>query len=275
MQNDYDRAREMRDFDTIVLENNRIRAEFLAGFGTRLWSLYDKKLDRELLNVNPVFQLGNLALRNAWFAGGIEWNCGWPGHFPYTASPMHIVTVKDAPYPVLRCFEWERKRGIHWQIDFFLPDDDAAFLCSNVKICNPNPSEKPVYWWTNIAVDETDQSRVIVPADQAITNHSNVEDLPFINNEKESFDFTYPANSPSAKDYFFVLKAEFFASEPGKDSVPSRTLEVNSFAQKNELYYTRSIEISGSGWRTDIAFDKADMNIYDAKQGTGIFRSLK
>ena len=55
-------------------------------------------------------------------------------------------------------------------------------------------------------MDETDQSRVIVPADQAITNHSNVEDLPFINNEKESFDFTYPANSPSAKDYFFVMK---------------------------------------------------------------------
>ena len=78
-----------------------------------------------------------------------------------------------------------------------------------------------------------------------------------------------------AKDYFFVLKAEFFASEPGKDSVPVRTLEVNSFAQKNDLYYTRSIEISGPGWRTDIAFDKADMNVYDAKQGTGIFRSLK
>lgn len=79
----------------------------------------------------------------------------------------------------------------------------------------------------------------------------------------------------AAKDYFFVLKAEFFASEPGKDSVPVRTLEVNSFAQKNDLYYTRSIEISGPGWRTDIAFDKADMNVYDAKQGTGIFRSLK
>ena len=57
--------------------------------------------------------------------------------------------------------------------------------------------------------------------------------------------------------------------------MPVRTLEVNSFAQKNDLYYTRSIEISGPGWRTDIAFDKADMNVYDAKQGTGIFRSLK
>ena len=68
----------------------------------------------------------------------------------------------------------------------------------------------------------------------------------------------------AAKEYYFVLKAEFFTSEPDAKSIPSRTLEVNSFAQKNNLYYTRSIEVSGPGWRTDIAFDKADMNIYKA-----------
>ena len=79
----------------------------------------------------------------------------------------------------------------------------------------------------------------------------------------------------AAKEYYFVLKAEFFTSEPDAKSIPSRTLEVNSFAQKNNLYYTRSIEVSGPGWRTDIAFDKADMNIYKAEQGTGIFRNLK
>ena len=79
----------------------------------------------------------------------------------------------------------------------------------------------------------------------------------------------------ASKDYFFVLKAEFFSSEPKADSVPIRTLEVNSFAKQNNLYYTRSIEISGPGWRTDIVFDKAEMNLYDVKQGTGIFRSLK
>lgn len=78
-----------------------------------------------------------------------------------------------------------------------------------------------------------------------------------------------------AEDYFFVLKAEFFTSEPTETSKPVRTLEVDSFAQKNKLYYTQSLVISGPGWRTDIAFDKADMNIYDPSQGTSIFRSLK
>lgn len=78
-----------------------------------------------------------------------------------------------------------------------------------------------------------------------------------------------------AEEYFFVLKAEFFSSEPNADSKASRTLEIDSFAQKNKLYYTQSLVISGPGWRTDIAFDKADMNLYDPSKGTSIFRSLK
>lgn len=78
-----------------------------------------------------------------------------------------------------------------------------------------------------------------------------------------------------AEDYFFVLKAEFYSSKPDGKLKPLRTLEVDSFAQKNKLYYTRSLVISGGGWRTDITFDKADMNLYDASKGTSIFRSLK
>ena len=79
----------------------------------------------------------------------------------------------------------------------------------------------------------------------------------------------------AAKEYFFVLKAEFFKSLPAEKSIPSRTLEVHSFAQKNKLYYVKSLEIFGPGWRTDVEFDKADMNKYTPEQGTAIFRRLK
>lgn len=78
-----------------------------------------------------------------------------------------------------------------------------------------------------------------------------------------------------AKDYFFVLKAEFFTSEPKENDKPVRTLEVDSFAQKNKLYYTRSLVLSGAGWRTDISFDRADMNLYDPSSTKSVFRSLK
>ncbi|MCZ7665985.1 MAG: DUF5107 domain-containing protein [Chloroflexi bacterium] len=47
-----------------------------------------KPSGRELLAKNPVFQPANLALRNAWFSGGIEWNIGAIGH-----SPLHLCAL--------------------------------------------------------------------------------------------------------------------------------------------------------------------------------------
>jgi hypothetical protein len=204
IQNGYGRDRNEREFQTAVLENNRLRATFLLEFGGRLWSLFDKKLDRELLFANPVFQPGKLAIRNAWFAGGIEWNLGWPGHHPYTFSPLFAAEVNGPGYPVLRLYEWERKRRTPWQIDFFFPDDDAEFLCSCVRITNPSKETMPVYWWSNLAVPETPHTRTLVPATLAITHGTppKVVDIP----EHDGIDITYPANNPAACDFFFYLE---------------------------------------------------------------------
>ena len=49
IQDGYDRAETPRDFDAAILENEAMRAVFLPSLGGRLWSLYDKKRDRELL----------------------------------------------------------------------------------------------------------------------------------------------------------------------------------------------------------------------------------
>ncbi|WP_344841667.1 DUF5107 domain-containing protein [Nonomuraea dietziae] len=51
----------------------------MPGLGGRLWSLVELSTGRELLHRNPVIQPANLALRDAWFAGGVEWNLGTTG----------------------------------------------------------------------------------------------------------------------------------------------------------------------------------------------------
>jgi hypothetical protein len=56
--------------------------------GGKLASIYDKQEQRELLFDNPVFQPANLAVLNAWFSGGIEWNGLIPGHTPFTCSSV-------------------------------------------------------------------------------------------------------------------------------------------------------------------------------------------
>jgi hypothetical protein len=68
MQDGYTRHLQPRDFRVAVLENEVLRATFLLEFGGRMWSLVHKPSGRELLAVNPVFRLANLAIRNAWFS---------------------------------------------------------------------------------------------------------------------------------------------------------------------------------------------------------------
>ncbi len=89
LRNNYNRTRRPRSWKAVVLENDHIRAMFLPQLGARLWSLIDKDTGRELLHCNPVFQPCNLALRNAWISGGVEWNIGIIGHNPYTVDSLY------------------------------------------------------------------------------------------------------------------------------------------------------------------------------------------
>ena len=76
IQDNFNRVRVPRRFHAAIVENEYLRATFLPELGGRLWSLYDKEHGKELLYVNPVFQPANLAIRNAWFSGGVEFNVG-------------------------------------------------------------------------------------------------------------------------------------------------------------------------------------------------------
>lgn len=68
----YERVREPRAIDTLLIENDRLCVTVLPGLGGRIASLRHKPTDRELLYRNPVFQPAAFALNGAWFSGGIE-----------------------------------------------------------------------------------------------------------------------------------------------------------------------------------------------------------
>lgn len=204
MQDNYTRTRRLRDFRVAVLENDILRATFLLEFGGRLWSLLHKPSDRELLSVNPVFQPANLALRNAWFSGGVEWNIGTIGHTPFTCAPLFAARVEGQDgTPVLRMYEWERIRQVTYQIDTWLPDDSPV-LFVRVGIRNPNSREVPMYWWSNIAVPETPTTRVLAPANSAYRyTYDGLKVIPVP--EYEGVDNTYAAKINRAADFFFHI----------------------------------------------------------------------
>src|SRR4051794_8711007 len=204
-QDGYGRDRRPTEHQVAVLENDILRATFLLNRGGRLWSLVHKPTDRELLYRNPVFQPANLALRNAWFAGGVEWNIGTIGHSPTTCEPLHAVRVLQPDgTPVLRMYELERLREVAFQVDAWLPEGSPVLLV-HLRIVNPNDVETPMYWWSNVAVPQADDVRVLAPADRAwqFGNDRELRRVPIP--VPHGRDRTYTTRASEAADYFFAI----------------------------------------------------------------------
>ncbi|MEU5863783.1 DUF5107 domain-containing protein [Nonomuraea sp. NPDC047529] len=204
----YGRERAERELPTVVLENDLLTATFLPGYGGRLWSLVHRPSGRELLHRNPILQPANLALRDAWVAGGVEWNLGTTGHWPLTCEPLHAVRATAADgTPVLRMFEFERLRRLIVRIDAWLPAGSPV-LYVHVSLHNPAHQVTPVYWWSNIAVPESAGSRVLCPADRAF-HFDYVSDLRHVDfpgvDGADGADRSYPARAVRAADYFLDL----------------------------------------------------------------------
>ena len=95
LQDRYSRKRLPLRLKCVVLENEYLRAEFLPEYGGRLYSLFDKENGVDLVMRNPVIQPANLAIRNAWLSGGIEWNIGSVGHTVTTCDNVFCARLKD------------------------------------------------------------------------------------------------------------------------------------------------------------------------------------
>ena len=189
-----------RELNAAILENDYLRAVFLPGLGGRLWSLTDKETGRELLYTNDVICLRNLAIRNAWFSGGVEWNIGIIGHTPFTTDQLFTAHLTDDEgNPVLRMYEYERIRKAEYQMDFWLEEEDR-FLNCRMRIVNSGEETVPMYWWSNIAVSEYQKGRLVVPASRAFSGGVKKE-IPWV----DGIDVTNYEDIPNQVDYFFDI----------------------------------------------------------------------
>lgn len=203
-QNCYERKLSSKKMKLYVLENQYLKAVFLPELGGRLWELTDKNTGKNLLYTNDVIRFSNLAIRNAWFSGGVEWNLGIIGHTPFTCEPLYCVSHTDqSGNPVLRMYEYEQVRKVEYQIDFWLGEEDR-FLNCRMRVVNHTSEVTPMYWWSNIAAPEYKGGRIAVPAKQAFTSARGTVykvDIPMVS----GVDVTTYGDIPNQVDYFFDI----------------------------------------------------------------------
>ena len=180
-----------------------------------VWPLLKtKEPGKSFFSETLFFQPANLANRDAWFSGGIEWNVGQFGHSVLTCAPLFFARVKDREnQDFLRAYEYERSHRIFYAMDFHLPSG-AEHLGVYVRIINDNREEIPMYWWTNTAVKEERDIRVFAAGDQVIYikpesmmeeknqhcfGRSSIVDLPSLPGR----DASYPMKFNYSSEYFF------------------------------------------------------------------------
>lgn len=258
-QNSYAEETE-QEVTVAVLENEYLYAEFLPTLGGRLWKLYDKKKQRDVLYTNDVIRFRNLSIRNAWFSGGVEWNCGIIGHSPFTCSQMYCAFVKGKNgKDVLRFYEFERVREIYYQIDFWL---DENKLMTAVRIENQNSEVVPMYWWSNMATPEYKGGRVVVPANSAYNNSDGMgikkSQIPFDN----GIDVSYPENIPNTIDYFYDIAKNDDKFIANVDSEGYGLLQFSSSNLKGRKLFSWGHRKGSSHWQkmlTDKAGDYVEI----------------
>jgi hypothetical protein len=189
-------------------------------------------------------------VRNAWFSGGVEWNAGVQGHTPLSCSPVFAARVmRDDGTPILRLYEWERIRCFPFQLDFWLPDG-SPWLFLRARLINPHDHVIPMYWWSNIAVRETPDVRVLAPADSAYNfGYATEMKRVAIPCEPGGVDVTYPRNAGSSADYFFDIASDRSKWITALDAEGRGLIQTSTNPQRGRKLFVWGMSPGGRRWQ--------------------------
>ncbi len=170
-------------YDSLVLENEYLRVEFLPELGGRIWSAYDKIARRELFYRTTVIKPGRYNQRGGWPVGNLEL---------YGPFDAHMLTWPGEPWAwALRRHDDGSAAVVLSHIDHFFRDKISlevtlrpgrAFLETTIRLRNRNLAPNRYMLWTNAGVAVTDGSRFVYPMTRTIGHDSSaLNTWPVIN----------------------------------------------------------------------------------------------
>lgn len=205
-------------YRALTLENRYLKMIVIPDLGGRVYSLFDKLSQREVFYKNSTVKFSPLAIRGAFFSGGLEFS--FPvAHAPTTADPVNWDLSENGDGSAsISIGGQEHMSGMRWMITLTLYPNRCA-LSQDVRLDNSTPIPGRYHYWTNASIDANDQTEFIYPFHRV-----------------RSYEYTGTASWPFAR--LDLIQGQ--PGLPGMEGVPmwpaSRLLEpVNFRWQKNML----------------------------------------
>ena len=135
----------LQSWKVITLKNDYIEVYVLPQAGGKVWGAIEKSTGKEFIYRNEVMKFRNIALQGPWTSGGIEFNFGFIGHTPSTATPVdYVKRVNDDGSVSCIVGNIDLPSRTQWRVEIRLPKD-KAFFETNVTWYNPTPVPQSYY----------------------------------------------------------------------------------------------------------------------------------
>ena len=132
--------RKDESIEVYTMETEGLKVTITPQYAGKVWGIYDKKREQELLFANRAHQPANIGALKAWAAGGAEWNWspGIIGHSAFSETRVHLARVETPRGPMLRVYEFDRYNGTVWQVDMIIANN--SFI-AHPRITNPTDKD--------------------------------------------------------------------------------------------------------------------------------------
>ena len=156
------------EYDGYVLENKYIKVELLPELGGKIHSAYDKTSDYDFIYHNKVIKPAMVGLAGPWISGGIEFN--WPQHHrPTTFMPTDCAVGLSAGKEAVFMGEVDYFHQMRGMVAVSV-DDSHSYIQADITVYNSTAVPHPFMWWANLAVQISDDYKIVFPPDVEYVN---------------------------------------------------------------------------------------------------------
>ena len=170
LQDKFTTKKEMKKYEAITLENEYLKVVIIPDLRGRIQGAVDKRNGWDFLYYNHVIKPADISIRQAWIAGGLEWNHPQGHGYTQFQRISHKVVEESDGGKTIIVSEIEPNRQMKWEMEITL-HPGKLYLETRGRFISIAPYPVPFVSAQNGAMHITDETEIIFPKGTYVTGH--------------------------------------------------------------------------------------------------------